>query len=59
MPPQWGNHTQVYLPANLPEHDYLKVRYCGAVLHLLRNSGPVSRPAQQHSVHAPGLRLAA
>jgi hypothetical protein len=24
MPPQWGNHQIVNLPANLPEHDYLK-----------------------------------
>lgn len=24
MPPQWGNHQLVNLPANLPEHDYLK-----------------------------------
>ena len=24
MPPQWGNHQGVNLPASLPEHDYLK-----------------------------------
>ena len=24
MPPQWGNHQGVNLPATLPEHDYLK-----------------------------------
>lgn len=23
MPPQWGNHQIVNLPASLPEHDYL------------------------------------
>lgn len=24
MPPQWGNHVVVHLPAGLSEHDYLK-----------------------------------
>lgn len=24
MPPQWGNHQQVHLPAALPDHDYLR-----------------------------------
>ena len=24
MVPQWGNHQMVHLPAQLPEHDYLR-----------------------------------
>ena len=24
MPPQWGNHATVHLPANLPEHELLR-----------------------------------
>ena len=50
MPPQWGNHQQVHLPAGLPEHDYLRDLEPLGWLHTQPNEMPqmaaqVSLPA--------------
>ena len=44
MPPQWGNHQQVNLPASLPEHDYLKDLEPLGWLHTQPNELPQMAP---------------
>lgn len=44
MPPQWGNHTLVNLPATLPDHDYLKDLEPLGWLHTQPNELPQMAP---------------
>ena len=57
MPPQWGNHQQVNLPASLPEHDYLKDLEPLGWLHTQPNELPQMAPQVWGSVWG-GLGLA-
>ena len=50
MPPQWGNHQQVNLPASLPEHDYLKDLEPLGWLHTQPNELPQMAPQVWGSV---------
>jgi len=45
MPPQWGNHAGVNLPASLPEHDYLKDLEPLGWIHTQPNEVPQLPPA--------------
>ena len=45
MPPQWGNHQQVHLPASLPEHDSLRDLEPLGWLHTQPNELPQLSPA--------------
>jgi pre-mRNA-processing factor 8 len=51
MPPQWGNHQQVNLPASLPEHDYLKELEPLGWMHTQPHELPQLAP-QDVSAHA-------
>ena len=51
MPPQWGNHSQVNLPAALPEHDYLEDLEPLGWLHTQPNETP-QLPPQDVCAHA-------
>ena len=44
MPPQWGNHQQVNLPHQLPEHDYLTELEPLGWLHTQPNESPSLPP---------------
>jgi pre-mRNA-processing factor 8 len=44
MPPQWGNHQLVNLPAGLPEHDYLADLEPLGWLHTQPNETPQMAP---------------
>ena len=44
MPPQWGNHQLVNLPAGLPEHDYLADLEPLGWLHTQPNETPQLAP---------------
>jgi pre-mRNA-processing factor 8 len=54
MPPQWGNHQQVNLPAGLPEHDYLRDLEPLGWLHTQPNELPQMAP-QDVTAHAKML----
>ncbi|KAG2489374.1 hypothetical protein HYH03_012204 [Edaphochlamys debaryana] len=54
MPPQWGNHQLVNLPANLPEHDYLKDLEPLGWIHTQPNELPQMSP-QDVMAHAKML----
>lgn len=54
MPPQWGNHTQVHLPAALPDHDYLRDLEPLGWLHTQPNELPQMAP-QDVTTHAKML----
>lgn len=44
MPPQWGNHQLVNLPAGLPEHDYLRELEPLGWIHTQPNEAPQMAP---------------
>jgi pre-mRNA-processing factor 8 len=51
MPPQWGNHTSVNMPATLPEHDYLEDLEPLGWLHTQPNEVP-QLPSNDVCTHA-------
>ena len=51
MPPQWGTHQQVHLPAGLPEHEYLNELEPLGWLHTQPNELPQLSP-QDLTSHA-------
>nr|XP_024363679.1 pre-mRNA-processing-splicing factor 8A isoform X1 [Physcomitrium patens] len=51
MPPQWGTHQQVHLPANLPEHEFLNELEPLGWLHTQPNELPQLSP-QDLTSHA-------
>lgn len=55
MPPQWGNHQQVHLPAGLPEHDYLRDLEPLGWLHTQPNELPQMAPQVRHLWAPPHL----
>ncbi|MEW5319339.1 MAG: hypothetical protein WDW38_010498 [Sanguina aurantia] len=54
MPPQWGNHVVVHLPAGLSEHDYLKDLEPLGWMHTQPNELPQMSP-QDVTAHAKML----
>ena len=42
--PQWGNHQQVHLPQQLPEHDYLRDLEPLGLMHTQPNELPQMAP---------------
>ena len=51
MPPQWGTHQSVHLPANLPQHEYLKDLEPLGWVHTQPNELPQLSP-QDITTHA-------
>jgi hypothetical protein len=58
MPPQWGNHQLVNLPAGLPEHDYLADLEPLGWLHTQPNETPQMAPQVRARVERRGARHA-